>query len=102
MTSYLLPSDQDWPDEKMLIAELSKLNAHVARYVLHQLDADAQQADPPSMEEERALSEHLATLAGKLQARADRRTVLGDAPLTVEGGVTLPSVTEGDTQTEKR
>jgi hypothetical protein len=95
VNGYLVPSDQGWPEDKALIAELSKLNGQVTRYVLHQLDADAERAEPPSVEEERALSDQMAALARSLQARADRREALGDQPLQIEGDhKALPRATE--------
>jgi hypothetical protein len=85
MNNYLLVTDQSWPEDNALFAELSKLNTQVTRYVLHQLDADANRAEPPTVEEERALSERLAGLAATLQARADRRAALGELPATIQG-----------------
>jgi hypothetical protein len=98
----LLPGDEGWTGDKALIAELSKLNTRVAKYVLQHLDADAGRAEPITVEDERALAKSLALLAATLQERAERRAVLGKQPLAVEGTVTPPAVTGGDRQAEPR
>jgi hypothetical protein len=90
VNDYLLPSDQGWPEDNALFAELAKLNTQVTRYVLHQLDADARRTEPPSVEEERALSENLAALADTLRARADRRAALSEQPAGIEGEIVRP------------
>ncbi len=97
MNSHLLPSDASWRDDKALISELSALSTKVTRYILHQLDADAQRAEPPSVEEERSLAEHLAGLAAKLQGRADQRAAHGNQPGVAESTSTDSSPPADDT-----
>jgi hypothetical protein len=92
MNNHLLPTDQDWPEDKALIAELSRLNGQVAQYVLRHLDADAGRAAPVSIDDETALAEHMTVLAAALQARVDRRAASGEQPLMVEGEVVTSAV----------
>src|SRR2546426_12663057 len=99
--SHLVPGDDGWRADKALIAELAQLNTHVTRYVLRHLDVDAGRAEPITVEDERALAERLSGLAVALEARADRRAVLGSAPLCVEGETTIPQTTDDDSRTER-
>jgi hypothetical protein len=94
MSSQLMPGDREFHEDKQLVADLTTLNGQISRYVLRQLDADAGRVSPASTEDERALSETLAVLAGKVQQRADRRAASG-AQSTLEGEATLRRLTAG-------
>lgn len=63
------------------MAEVGKLNERLSRYILRYLAADARQADPINVTEERALAETMSALAGKVQERASRRTVWDTSPV---------------------
>lgn len=70
MNSDLLPGDEGWPEDKVLIADLSSLNAGIARYIVRHLDADAGHAEPISVEDEQAFGLKLVKLGNQLQRRA--------------------------------
>jgi hypothetical protein len=85
MNSHLLPDDDGWPEDNALLADLSSLNAGIARYVLRHLDADAGQAEPIGAENEQALGLRLVELGGRLQRRATRREPSIGAVIEGEG-----------------
>lgn len=87
MNGHLLPDDVGWRADKALVADLSRLNAQLTKYVMRYFDADAGLAEPVSIVDERTLGEQLTKAAAELQARAERRAALGGQPLTVEGDV---------------
>lgn len=94
MSSHLVPGDHAFPDDKQLMADLASLNDQLSRYLLSYLAADALEADPVSVVEERALAETMTALAGRVQQRADRRTP-SSRPAELEGGATLQQLTNG-------
>jgi hypothetical protein len=94
MSSHLAPGDHAFHDDKQLMADLSALNGQISRYVVGYLDADAHRTTPPSPDDERALVETMATLASRVQERADRRTP-SDRPAELEGGAALRRLTSG-------
>jgi hypothetical protein len=94
MSSHLVPGDHAFYDDKQLIADLSALNGRLSRYVLRHLDADAKRNAPPSPDDERVLAETMATLAGKVQKRADGRT-RSDRPAELEGDAKLRRLGNG-------
>jgi hypothetical protein len=63
-----------------LMAELSKANYELSRYVLRFLDADARRTTPIPVADELALASCLETAANAIRARAERRqdTASGD------------------------
>ncbi len=63
----------DWHDELELMAELSSVNNHIARFVLLLLDADAGRREQVSVADETHLAGRLVTLGHALQDRAKRR-----------------------------
>lgn len=73
MNGHLLPSDTSWPDDNVLMAELSHLNTRMTRYILRYLDADAGRVEPISVDDEHNLGLKLAELGDVLQRRAARR-----------------------------
>lgn len=84
--SHLLPGDEGWMAEKVLVADLSTLNAQISRYVLRLLDADAGRAAHVSVEDEQALGLLLAELGKRVQGRAAQRAELvGGGELVIEG-----------------
>jgi hypothetical protein len=100
MTSYLMPGDDSWQADKALMASLTPLISLLSIYVMRYLDADAGQGEPISVADERTLGEKVLALGTALQARADRRALLGSAPLCVEGETTTPLIPDGDSQLE--
>lgn len=84
MNNHLMSGDHAFHDDNQLIAGLAALNDQLGRYVLRYLAADALQADPISVTEEKALAETMITLAGKVKERATSRT-----PPALEGNPTL-------------
>ncbi len=89
MNGYLLPSDDGWWDDKALITELTPVIAQLSKYVMRYFDADAGEAEPISVEDERALADKVTALGAAIHARADRRGALGES-LTVEGEAEQP------------
>lgn len=73
MTSHLLPSDADWPEDKRLMADLSHLNTESTRYIFNLLDVDAGRAAPLSVADERDLGQKFIDLGARLQERANER-----------------------------
>ncbi|WP_133903150.1 hypothetical protein [Actinophytocola oryzae] len=67
------PSDHDGHHDRVLIAELGKLNERLGHYILRYLAVDALQAEPPNMTEERRLAEMMTALAGRVLERAHRQ-----------------------------
>jgi hypothetical protein len=63
----------DWHDELTLMAELSKVNNQIARFVLGLLDADAGRREPVSVADEAYLAGRLVDVGHALQDRAIRR-----------------------------
>jgi hypothetical protein len=78
VTGFLVPADSHWRDDKVLIAELSRLNTCVARYIFRYLDADAGQVEPISVADEHALGLRLAEVGEALQRRAAQRGAATD------------------------
>lgn len=89
--SQLLPSDASWPDDSALLADLSHLNTEVARYVLRQLDVDAGQAKPVSVDDEQALGHQLIELGERIQRRATGRPTKSNGPVIEGEGGPLPA-----------
>lgn len=79
------PLDEAGFQDRVLMAEIGKLNEQLGRYILRYLAVDALQAEPISVTEEQALANTMTTLAAKVQQRADRRA-----------GPVAPPVLEGD------
>lgn len=95
MNGHLLPSDTSWPDDNVLMAELSHLNTQVTRYILRYLDADAGRAEPISVDDEHTLGLKLAELGDVLQRRAARReATASDHGLVIENAGTQPRALE--------
>lgn len=69
--SQLLPGDESWTADKALVADLSELNAHIARYVVRQLDVDAGRAEPVKAHDEDELGRKLTELGERVQHRAE-------------------------------
>jgi hypothetical protein len=80
VNGHLLPHDTGWVEDKVLMADLSRLNAEVARYVLRQLDVNAGRAEQISVEDEHALGMRLVELGEAVQARAVHREQRGQQP----------------------
>lgn len=96
------PPDETAHQDGRLMHELTVVNSQISRYVLRFLDADAGQAEPLSVADERALGERIAEVAAGLCARADRRQALGDSRLPVEDDVDdLRQITGDKTQMEQ-
>lgn len=88
------PLDEAGYQDRVLMAEIGKLNEQLGRYILRYLAADALQAEPISVGEEQRLANTMNTLAAKVQERADRRAGL-DAPPTLEGEATVRRLPSG-------
>jgi hypothetical protein len=69
----------DWHDELVLMAEMSSVNNHIARFVLRLLDADAGYQEQVSVADETYLAGRLVDLGHALQDRATRRAPRPDA-----------------------
>lgn len=69
----LLPGDEAWSEDNVLLADISDLNAAIARYVLRQLDVDARQAAPMPVGDEQTLGRQLVDLGERVQRRAARQ-----------------------------
>jgi hypothetical protein len=82
------PLDEAGFQDRVLMAEIGKLNEQLGRYVLRYLAADALQAEPISVTEEQTLANTMTTLAAKVQQRANRR-VTSNAPPALEGDAAL-------------
>jgi hypothetical protein len=67
-----VPSDPDWHDDSVLLAELAALNQRIARYVTRMLDADAKRSQPVSPIDEAALGRALREFGERLGERAQR------------------------------
>jgi hypothetical protein len=85
--------DAGYPD-RVLMAEIGKLNEQLGHYILRYLAADALQAEPISVSEEQGLANTMTTLATKVRARANRRAVSATAPV-LDGGATLKRLAAG-------
>jgi hypothetical protein len=76
------PPDDAAHQDGALMANASKLNEQLGRYVLRFLAADALDAEPMSPQAERILAERVADIADAMRARAERRERHGNpAPL---------------------
>jgi hypothetical protein len=91
--SHLLPSDEGWPDDNALLADLSHLNTELARYVLRQLDVDAGRVEPMSVDDEHGLGLQLIELGQRVQRRAALRKAQARGPV-IEGEATQPLALE--------
>lgn len=80
--------------DRVLIAEIGKLNEQLGHYILRYLAADAFQAEPISVSEEQRLASTMTALATMVQARASRRATSASAP-TLEGDATLRRLPTG-------
>jgi hypothetical protein len=80
------PPDEVSHQDRVLIAEIGKLNEQLGRYILRYLAADALQAEPIDIADERVLADAMTKLAHKVQERARRRAAVEASPLGVEGG----------------
>lgn len=78
------PPDDAAHEDGLLMAELTRVNTLLGRYVLRFLDADADRAEPVSIVDERALAGRVAKAAEGLHARAERRERHGN-PLPLIG-----------------
>jgi hypothetical protein len=85
----VLDISSTWPStahqDNLLMAEVSRVNGVLGRYVLRFLDADAGRAEPLGIADERALAGQVADLAGRLRARAARREHEGEPRPLVAG-----------------
>jgi hypothetical protein len=63
----------DWHDELVLIAELSRVNGQIARFVLRLLDADAGRREQVSVADETYLAGRLVDIGHALRDRAIHR-----------------------------
>jgi hypothetical protein len=90
----LPPLDEAGYQDRVLMAEIGKLNEKLGRYLLRYLDAEANRAEPVSQSEERALAEAMVALASKVFERAGRHTTSATAP-ALEGGPTLRRLPTG-------
>jgi hypothetical protein len=88
------PLDEAGYQDRVLMAEIGKLNEQLGRYILRYLAADALQAEPISVTDEQRLANTMNALAAKAQERADQRAGL-DAPPALEGDATLRRLTHG-------
>jgi hypothetical protein len=89
------PPDHVGHQDRVLMAEIGKLNEQLGHYILRYLAADALQAEPIGVIEERALAEAMVALASKVLERAGRRVASGTLPSAVEGESTLRGITNG-------
>lgn len=69
----------------VLMADVTRVNTMLGRYVIRFLDADDARAEPLSTEDERALADQVAAVADGLRARADRRERQGNPPPLISG-----------------
>jgi hypothetical protein len=92
MSGHLVHGDHAFHDDNKLVSDLASLNERLGRYMLRYLAADALQADPVSIPEERALAETMMILAGSVLERANRRSMFGK-PAEFEGDATLRRLT---------
>lgn len=74
----------DWHDELVLMAELSRVNNQIARFVLRLLDADAGRTAQVSVADEGNLGVRLVDLGYALQHRAVYRAAVRE-----NGGVAI-------------
>jgi hypothetical protein len=88
------PLDEAGYQDRVLMAEIGKLNEQLGRYILRYLAADALQAEPISVTDEQALANTMTALAAKVHTRADRRATPATAP-TLEGDATLRRLPSG-------
>ena len=79
--STVPPPDEAAHQDNVLMAKVANINSELGRYVVRFLDADAGRAEPLSVEDERALADHVTTVAEGLRARAARRDQHGERPL---------------------
>jgi hypothetical protein len=82
-----VPPDPDWHDDAVLLGELATLNAHIARYVIRMLDADAERGEPVSPADEAALGRALVVFGQRLSERTQRQPFPGVTSAT-EGAAT--------------
>lgn len=83
--SHLLATDSGWAGDKTLVAELSRLNTQISRYIFNLLDVDAGRAEPIGTGAERDFGGKLVELGERVQSRAGHRAALGELPLQVVG-----------------
>lgn len=91
----LPPPDDVGHQDRLLMAEIGKLNKQLSQYLLRYLDAEADRVEPVSLNEERALAEAMVALASKVFERANRRVPANTTPTAIEGEVTLRGITTG-------
>jgi len=80
-SNLLVPGDQEFHEDKQLIADLAALNEQLSRYVLRYLDADARRAEPVSVTDERTFAQALCAMADRLQERAAQRAASSTPPV---------------------
>lgn len=79
MTTATVPPPDDFAHhDGVLMAQVSKLNEQLGRYVLRFLAADALDAEPMSPRDERTLAERVSDIAEGMRNRAERRKRHGD------------------------
>ena len=62
--------DSDWREESMFIAELTRLNTWIGRYVMRYLDADAGRTQPATAHDDQVLGDQLVALGLAMQTKA--------------------------------
>jgi hypothetical protein len=74
--------DNDWWEESRFIADLTRLNTWIGRYVMRFLDADAGRTQPATTQDDQALGDQLVALGLAMQTKARQdelnRDVAGD------------------------
>lgn len=83
------PLDEAGFQDRVLMAEIGKLNEQLGRYILRYLAADALQAEPLSVAEEQALANTMTALAARVLQRANRRATPDTVLPALEGDATL-------------
>lgn len=66
-----LPSDPDFHDTSVLLAELATLNQNISRYITAALDADAKRGKPVDATQEARLAQRLIDLGQRLQRQVE-------------------------------
>ncbi len=89
------PPDHIGPRDRVLMAEIGKLNEQLGHYILRYLAADALQAEPISITEEQALGEAMVALASKVLERAGRGAASAASSPAIEGETLLRGITNG-------
>lgn len=80
------PLDEIGHGDRVLMAEVGKLNERLGHYILRYLAADASRAEPVSATDERKLADAMITLAGKVLERANRRGAASTPPVLESDG----------------